>query len=312
MRVKWGYLKMTAQQNKQPKKVDETNTTVGQKTTCGIIMPIATMSPEYTAEHWEDVRAIIDTAIERAGFEPRIVSDSEDSTIIHKSIINNIYHDEIIVCDVSNKNANVMFELGMRLAFNKPVVIIKDDKTGYSFDTSNIEHVGYRKDLRHNTVEKFINDLARKIKATHEAPSKENYQPFLSHFGKFEVAKIENKSIEGSEALEKLLNKVSAIETQLNQTRITINNNEQESTFSNKKNLGFNSSLYIKIDNFDTNKEELITQSIAKNISDVLDVRFDSIGKAVEVLLSKPVSLSYATHLEDKIQQIIDYYHNQE
>lgn len=119
-----------------------------EKLTCGIIMPIATMSSEYNDTHWQDIRNIINRAIEKAGFHPRIVSDAEDATIIHKSIIENIYSDPIIVCDVSGKNANVMFELGMRLAFNKPVVIIKDDITGYSFDTSNIEHIGYRKDLR--------------------------------------------------------------------------------------------------------------------------------------------------------------------
>lgn len=308
MRVKWGYLKMTAQQNKQPKKVDETNTTVGQKTTCGIIMPIATMSPEYTAEHWEDVRAIIDTAIERAGFEPRIVSDSEDSTIIHKSIINNIYHDEIIVCDVSNKNANVMFELGMRLAFNKPVVIIKDDKTGYSFDTSNIEHVGYRKDLRHNTVEKFINDLARKIKATHEAPSKENYQPFLSHFGKFEVAKIENKSIEGSEALEKLLNKFSAIETQLNQINIDNAYSRLEKnilkTFKKSNNIvqvilekPLNSEIFFQV-----------KDNISNNISDVIDVKFDFLTNSIEVIFSKPISALLSFKIQEDVKNIISIY----
>lgn len=184
--------------------------------TCGIIMPIATMSPEYPESHWLDVRHIIDRAINKAGFIPRIVSDSEDSTIIHKSIINNIYSDSIIVCDVSNKNANVMFELGMRLAFNKPVVIIKDDKTGYSFDTSNIQHLGYRKDLRHNTVEKFIDDLAIKIKATYDAPNYEGYQSFLSHFGKFEVATIENKSIQEGEAIQKLLDRVTSLDNKFN------------------------------------------------------------------------------------------------
>jgi hypothetical protein len=33
------------------------------------------------------------------------------------------------LCDVSGKNANVMFELGLRLAFDNPTIIIKDDKT---------------------------------------------------------------------------------------------------------------------------------------------------------------------------------------
>lgn len=186
-----------------------------EKLTCGIIMPIAGMGAEYSADHWVDVMKIIHSAVEKAGFIPRIVSDSEESTVIHGSIINNIYSDAIVVCDVSNKNANVMFELGMRLAFNKPVVIIKDDKTDYSFDTGNIQHENYRRDLRHNTVEKFINDLSKKIKKTHEASLKPDYQSFLSYFGKFEVAKIENKSIGGSEAIGKLLNKMNVIESQI-------------------------------------------------------------------------------------------------
>ncbi|WP_180044654.1 MULTISPECIES: hypothetical protein [unclassified Acinetobacter] len=105
---------------------------------CGIIMPIAAIGSEYPEQHWIDIRSIINRSIEKAGFTPRMVSESDDATIIHKSIIQNIYNDPIIVCDVSGKNANVMFELGMRLAFNKPVVIIKDDITGYSFDTANI------------------------------------------------------------------------------------------------------------------------------------------------------------------------------
>ncbi|WP_179998581.1 hypothetical protein [Acinetobacter sp. YH12239] len=185
------------------------------KQTCGIIMPIAAMSTEYTADHWSDVRHILHKAIEKAGFIPRIVSDSEESTVIHGSIINNIYNDAIIVCDVSNKNANVMFELGMRLAFNKPVVIVKDDKTDYSFDTGNIQHEPYRKDLRHSTVEKFIDDLSKKILKTYEASQREDYQSFLSYFGKFEVARVENKSIGESEAIEKVLNKMTILESQI-------------------------------------------------------------------------------------------------
>lgn len=296
---------MTTQQNKQPKKADETTEVVAQKIICGIIMPIATMSPEYTAEHWEDVRAIIDAAIERAGFEPRIVSDSEDSTIIHKSIINNIYKDEIIVCDVSNKNANVMFELGMRLAFNKPVVIIKDDKTGYSFDTSNIEHVGYRKDLRHNTVEKFITDLARKIKATYDAPRKEGYQPFLSHFGEFEVAKIENRSIGGSEALEKLLNKVTSIDNRM----ITIENNfNQTPTNNNFK----NKNNFMTFGGISSSDLKSIINIIRTNFPEFdFEYRHDPVTEIFEILLDQSLGKNLLLSYEKEILNIVKKYFNE-
>lgn len=288
---------MTAQILENNEKVDVKPQV---KITCGIIMPIAAMNSEYTEEHWKDVRFIIDTAIRKAGFEPRIVSDSKESTIIHKSIINNIYHDEIIVCDVSNKNANVMFELGMRLAFNKPVVIIKDDLTGYSFDTSNIEHIGYRKDLRHNTVEKFINDLARKIKATHEAPKKSDYQPFLSHFGKFEVAKIENKSIEGSEALEKLLNKMSTIESKIVSLSILDENNQlnDELTFH----------VTVRSNKINPHNIQNIMNDIKNKIDDVNTIRFDPIDNSLTAHFSNPLNTVDKLYLSRQINSIISFH----
>jgi hypothetical protein len=77
-----------------------------------------------------------------------------------------------------------MFELGMRLAFDKPTVIVKDDVTAYSFDTAPIEHVVYPRDLRYTAIKEFKGTLAVKVKATHDkATSDGSYSPFLKHFG---------------------------------------------------------------------------------------------------------------------------------
>lgn len=172
------------------------NTTFPPVKICGIIMPIADME-DYDAAHWLRVRELIETAANIAGYQARIVSESEDIGVIHSRIVQNIYDDPIIVCDVSGKNANVMFELGLRLAFDKPVIIIKDDKTNYSFDTSPIEHLDYRHDLRYQDSVTFINTLAKRIGATvkkkEESPE---FSPFLGHFGKFTVAALD--VVEGS------------------------------------------------------------------------------------------------------------------
>ena len=114
---------------------------------CGVVMPISEIDG-CSESHWADVRGIIDQAVEQAGFVPNLVSEADDVGIIHKRIIQNLYDNPIVVCDVSGKNPNVMFELGIRLAFDKPTIIIKDDKTSYSFDTSSIEHIEYPRDLR--------------------------------------------------------------------------------------------------------------------------------------------------------------------
>lgn len=169
------------------------------KMTCGIVMPISSIDGCSEA-HWSDVLDILTEAIEGAGFEGNLVSNADDVGIIQKRIIQNLYENPVVVCDVSGKNPNVMFELGMRLAFDKPTIIIKDDRTTYSFDTSPIEHLEYPRDLRFSRIVDFKQKLAEKLKATHERASTDNnYTTFLKHFGEFTVAKLDKKEVSGQE-----------------------------------------------------------------------------------------------------------------
>lgn len=178
-----------------------------EKLVCGIVMPISTCDG-CTESHWSDILEILNESIEEAGFESKLVSNADDVGIIHKRIIQNLYDNPIVVCDVSGKNPNVMFELGLRLAFDKPTVIIKDDKTSYSFDTSGIEHLEYPRDLRFATIVEFKAKLCQKIKATHQKSIDDPaYSTFLKNFGEFTVAKLEKKEVSGQEfILEELKN----------------------------------------------------------------------------------------------------------
>ena len=168
-----------------------------QTRTCGLIMPISALDG-VSAEHWIEVRSILTDAVESIAdpkFSVRIVSDADETGIIQKRIVQNVYSSDIIVCDVSGKNPNVMFELGMRLAFDKPVVIVKDDKTDYSFDTGIIEHLTYPRDLRFTRIVDFKSALAAKVLATYTASSGPEHSPFLKNFGRFHVASLSETEI---------------------------------------------------------------------------------------------------------------------
>lgn len=182
------------EKNSEKEKMDAKKN-IEKTPTCGIIMPISSIDG-CTENHWKDVLGIISEAIIEAEYKPNIVSLSDDVAVIQKNIVQNIYENPIIVCDVSAKNPNVMFELGMRLAFDKPTIIIKDDTTSYSFDTSPIEHLTYPRDLRFTRIIEFKKSLTEKIKATMEkAKSDKHYSPFLGSFGKFTVAKVETTEV---------------------------------------------------------------------------------------------------------------------
>jgi hypothetical protein len=136
--------------------------------TCGVMMPISAVGgcPE---SHWKEVRKILFKAIDNAGFNPQMVSDGEGVELIAKRMVNNLFQNEIAVCDISANNPNVMFELGIRVAFRRPVIIVKDDMTPFSFDIAGIEHLEYPRDLQRKKMNSFTSRLSDKIIHTYQA-----------------------------------------------------------------------------------------------------------------------------------------------
>ncbi|MGG1630062.1 hypothetical protein [Rossellomorea sp. NRS-1567] len=184
---------------------------------CGIIMPIAAM-PGYTSDHWTEVKSIIIESmksIKEFEFKTEIVSNSDgEIDVIHKRIIQNLYNADIVICDISGRNPNVLFELGMRLTFDKPTILIKDDVTDFIFDTGVIEHIQYPKDLRFNKVVSFKEELARRVKLTYEkSQSDPEFSTFLKNFGEFKVPSLDQTTV--TDANQLLLDEMQAIRSEM-------------------------------------------------------------------------------------------------
>jgi len=174
-------------------------------------------------DHWEDVRNILEGVAHDAGFVPRMVCYAEEVGVIQARIVDNIFELPLILCDVSGRNPNVMFELGMRLMADKATIIVKDDKTPYSFDTAPIEHIGYPRDLRYPLISTFKDELVRKLKATYDkSTSTPDYSPFLSHFAKVRITRRPEVEVPEQEyttsILEQVLDRLSIIERRIAQS----------------------------------------------------------------------------------------------
>jgi hypothetical protein len=175
---------------------------------CGIVMPISDCDGR-PASHWADVLKIIQDAANSVGLSARLVSDTMDSNLIHKEILSNIYNDDIVVVDVSGRNPNVFFELGVRMATQKPTVIVKDDTTSYPFDTGPNRFVEYPRDLRHPQMETFKSRLADALIATISHTAEKS---FIGQLGPFQIPKIEAKEISFNDAI---LSKLDVLERRM-------------------------------------------------------------------------------------------------
>jgi len=179
-------------------------------------MPIAD-NPDlgYPLGHWGQVREIIITAAEAAGFDADMVSNDAQVDIIHSTIIKNIYNNDVAVCDVSTRNPNVMFELGLRIASKKPVILIKDEATPYSFDTQLIPHVAYRRDLRMFETLAFQKELKEKIATAYQESQQAGYMSFLGQFTSYTLAQIDEKEVGAPEYIAQVANRMQNIEDSL-------------------------------------------------------------------------------------------------
>jgi hypothetical protein len=142
---------------------------VADQPLCFAIMPITT-PPEVLDKYGNDpthflrvARHIIKPAVEAAGFEFRAPA-STSSEIIQAEIIENLEKAKLVVCDISQWNPNVFFELGIRVALDRPVAMIKDSLT-YSmpFDTAMLNCHTYDSSLDITRVEAEIPKLKNYI-----------------------------------------------------------------------------------------------------------------------------------------------------
>ena len=143
------------------------------KKTCFVIMPISDNS-NYEKGHFERVYDfIIKPACISAGFEPVRADDVLTTNHIALDIINKIIESEMAICDLSSQNPNVLYELGIRQAFNKPVTLIKDYKTNRIFDIQGFRDLEYDENLRIDNVQDTVDSLAEIITNTYNDNGKD-------------------------------------------------------------------------------------------------------------------------------------------
>ncbi|WAC19106.1 hypothetical protein OVA24_17915 [Luteolibacter sp. SL250] len=141
--------------------------TVQAEPDCFVIMPIADCDG-YPKGHFQHVfDGIIKPACKKAGFNGFRADQVKQSNLIHLDILQRLLEAPMAVCDLSSRNPNVLFELALRQAFDKPVCLIQEVGTAPIFDISPLRYIEYRRERIYHEVLEDQTKIAESIEATH-------------------------------------------------------------------------------------------------------------------------------------------------
>jgi hypothetical protein len=150
-----------------------------------VIMPFVEKNDVRPVGFFKEVlRSLLTPAGVASGFVVE-TANRQGSDVIQSTIVNDLLEADLVIADLTDHNPNVLFELGVRIAEDKPVVLVKASGTGRIFDVDNMMRVyEYSANLWQSTVEKDLAEITEHIKAAWEKRSSDqSYMKILRRAG---------------------------------------------------------------------------------------------------------------------------------
>lgn len=132
-----------------------------------VAMPFSEKTSAYPKGYFDEVlKHLITPAAVKANFNAR-TANKAGSEVIQSTIVNDLDSADLVIVDLTEHNPNVLFELGMRIAFDKPVCLIRAKGTAPIFDIDHMLRVyDYNPSIWPSTLETDIPALSNHILET--------------------------------------------------------------------------------------------------------------------------------------------------
>jgi hypothetical protein len=144
----------------------------GNPPECFVIMPISDPD-DYQSGHFQHVfDDLFVPACDKAGFRAVRADQVRETNLIHLDVLQKLIDSPMALCDLSSRNPNVLFELGLRQAFDKPVVLVQEVGTPKIFDIAPLRYTEYRKARIYHEVLEDQKAIALALESTHDAHSR--------------------------------------------------------------------------------------------------------------------------------------------
>jgi hypothetical protein len=139
----------------------------GTDRTLFVAIPFEEKTDQYPRGFFAEVlRSLIGPAGASAGFRV-VTANRAGSDVIQSTIVNSLLDAELVLGDLTEHNPNVLFELGLRMAEDKPVALIRSEGTARIFDVDNLLRVfDYNPNLWESTIAGDLPNLTAHIRAS--------------------------------------------------------------------------------------------------------------------------------------------------
>ena len=146
---------------------------------CFVVMPFTEREDAHVAGFFDEVlEELFTPAATDAGFKVQ-TAKRQGSDLIQSTIVNDLLEADLVLADLTEHNPNVLFELGLRIMEEKPVVLVKAAGTGRIFDVdSMLRVVEYNPNLWPSTVRSDIPRIAEHIRGAWD--SRDSSRTFMS------------------------------------------------------------------------------------------------------------------------------------
>lgn len=272
---------MTAKKTQDAPEVTETP----ENNDCFIIMPIAD-HPDYKQGHFKRVyEDIIKPACQAAGYRAVRADDVAQTNLIHLDILQKLLESPMAICDLSTRNPNVLFELGLRQAFDKPTILIQEVGTPQIFDINLFRYTQYHNGLDYRDVladqkaiqkvieetkqavaeNKSVNSIIKLLSITNPASLQDS-----SNFGDKEYFQILMSEIKG---IKNIINNATANQSLISKDKSISSNYYMVKNDESPRKIYYRVQIYLSLDTL-ASQLKLFIDDIKNNVS-FYDVKID-------------------------------------
>lgn len=283
-------------------KIDIKENQIEDKTkTCFIITPIGDENTIIRRHIDGMIDGVISPVLECKGYKMEVAHRISSPGSINKQVISKIYSSDLVIANLTDLNANVMYELAFRHATRKPVIMIMEKgEKQLPFDVNNERTIFYKNDFQGavDLKDRILNAIDA-IESDYKDVDNPIYTALESIQEKETVLKSINKSTGvNTDALKYIIEKLDYLERSLFMNKYNRLNNIE----SHKKYI-----VMVDIEDY-SNWDVTERQNFIKNLMDE-SFKFKEIAE-VSRITGLPKLAIHCISKEMPLSDIICYFHD--